>query len=255
MPVKVTCCILLAGAALLASPAQGAEAPLCAPRDHDGMRYTVCTVDLDRDRLQLFWSGRNGAPLGSLSGLASELKSQGQRLRLGMNAGMYDFRLAPVGLYIENGREARSLNKADGAGNFHLKPNGVFFLRGRTAGVIDSERYARANLQPDFATQSGPMLVINGRIHPKFGNYGKSAKYRNGVGVLNAHTVVFAISTTPVTFPQFASLFRDALKCQNALYLDGTVSSLYAEASGAPLKQGDFWPIGPMIGVIAPAVP
>lgn len=250
MPAGRLCGIALAGIACLAGPGRAAEPAPCAPIDHEGARYTVCTVDLDKDRLQLFWAGKDGAPLGSLRGLAAELAGRGQRLRFAMNAGMYDFRLAPVGLYVENGRELKPLNRADGAGNFHLKPNGVFYVRGRMAGVMESERYARANLQPDFATQSGPMLVVNGRIHPKFGGYGKSMKYRNGVGVVNGHTLVFAISATPVTFPQFAGLFKDALKCANALYLDGTVSSLRAEGGSAALGQGDFWPIGPMIGVI-----
>ena len=62
--------------------------------------------------------------------------------------------------------------------------------------------------------------------------------------------VVFAISDSPVTFDTFARLFRDALACPNALFLDGSVSSLYAPG----LKRDDeFLPLGPIVGVVGPA--
>ena len=49
--------------------------------------------------------------------------------------------------------------------------------------VMETEAFAKSGRKPDFATQSGPMLVINGKIHPKFSETGTSAKVRNGVGV------------------------------------------------------------------------
>ncbi|HBS32708.1 MAG TPA: hypothetical protein DEA40_13365, partial [Parvularcula sp.] len=83
-----------------------------------------------------------------------------------------------------------------------------------------------------FATQSGPMLVIGGAIHPKFLPEGTSRKRRNGVGVRADGTLVFAISDTPVTFHEFASYFRDALNCPDALYLDGAISRIFAPEIG-----------------------
>ena len=230
----------------------GKRKPLCAPLLHDGVSYTVCTVDPRVDRLRLFWSAGDVGPYGSLRALRSKLAADRTHLRFAMNAGMYDWRLAPIGLYVENGRQVKPLNLADGEGNFHLKPNGVFYLQGKTAGVVDAARYGTLRVKPDFATQSGPMLVIDGRIHPRFSGYAKSMKYRNGVGVRADRMVVFAISSAPVTFPRFAALFRDMLKCPNALYLDGSVSSLAADGPVGSINQGDVWPIGPMIGVTEP---
>ncbi|HEY0145480.1 MAG TPA: phosphodiester glycosidase family protein, partial [Methylovirgula sp.] len=69
----------------------------------------------------------------------------------------------------------------------------------------------------------------------------------NGVGVHDGHIVVFAISDDPVTFYQFATLFRDRLNCPNALFLDGSVSSLYAPAVG---RDDALLPLGPIVGVI-----
>ena len=42
--------------------------------------------------------------------------------------------------------------------------------------------------------------------------------------------ITFAISERPVNLHHFARLFRDQVGCRNALYLDGTMSSLYAPA-------------------------
>ena len=164
-----------------------------------------------------------------------------------MNGGMYHEDRSPVGLYVENGQELKRANTASGPGNFHLKPNGVFFVKGNTAGVTETSRYLKQRLRPDFATQSGPMLVINGQIHPKISEEGTSRKIRNGVGMRDRHTAVFAISSRPVTFGAFARLFRDELGCENALFLDGSVSSLYAPS----LNRSDGWlPMGPMIGAL-----
>ena len=166
-----------------------------------------------------------------------------------MNAGMYDSRQLPVGLYVEGGRQLKTANTLAGYGNFHLKPNGVFYASGQKAGVMETGRYLRERPRAEIATQSGPMLVIDGRIHPKFSeDSDASRKIRNGVGVGDGQSAIFAISEDYVTFGEFAHLFRDALNCQNALFLDGSVSSLYAPA----LNRSDtLKPMGPIIGAVA----
>ncbi|GJD70328.1 hypothetical protein MMMDOFMJ_3274 [Methylobacterium gnaphalii] len=166
-----------------------------------------------------------------------------------MNAGMYDKDQAPVGLYIEEGRELKRVSTANGPGNFHLKPNGIFYVKGDRAGVLDTVRYLKVKPKPDFATQSGPMLVIDGKIHPKISEDGPSQKVRNGVGVRDdGRTAIFAISERPVSFGAFARLFKDALGCRNALFLDGSVSSLYAPGLG---RSDLSRPLGPLVGAIS----
>ena len=232
-----------AGAGAAAAAPARAESGPCSPVNEDGTTYTVCTIDLDRYDIGLFWKGPDGLPYGSFSRLAAA--PEGRNLAMAMNAGMYDIDLSPVGLYVEGGRELKSANTAGGPGNFHLKPNGVFYVAGNRAGVIETGKYLRSKPRATLATQSGPMLVIDGRLHPKFSDEGPSRKLRNGVGVRDGKTVVFAISESPVSFGSFARLFRDRLGCRNALFLDGSVSSLYAPSLG----RSDFGrPIGPILG-------
>lgn len=232
------------------SGAQAVEKPApagpCRAVQSEGEAYTICIVDLRRQRLRLFWLGKDGQPYSSLSNLASAV---GPKLSFAMNAGMYDKAQAPVGLYVEEGRELKGVSTANGPGNFHLKPNGIFYVSGERAGVAETARFLKTKTKADFATQSGPMLVIDGRIHPKISVDGPSQKIRNGVGVRDeGHTAIFAISERPVSFGAFARLFRDDLGCRNALFLDGSVSSLYAPALG---RSDISRPLGPLVGAVA----
>ena len=224
-----------------------AAGPLCSPLSYGGNAYSVCRVDLRETRLETFNLDGKGAPLGSFTALAESLSAEGKELGFAMNAGMFDEGLKPIGLYVENGTQAKKLNKRDGYGNFHVKPNGVFYITGNRVGVAATEAYVKLNEKPDFATQSGPMLVIDGKIHPKFSPGGISYKMRNGVGVLDAHTAIFVISENAVNFHDFALLFRDGLKCANALFFDGTVSSLYSPELG---RNDGFAALGPMVGAV-----
>lgn len=224
-----------------------AAEPLCSPLSYGGNAYSVCRIDLRETQLETFNLDEKGAPLGSFAALAESLGAEGKELGFAMNAGMFDEGLKPIGLYVENGTQAKKLNRRDGYGNFHVKPNGVFYIKGDRVGVAATDAYVKLNEKPDFATQSGPMLVIDGKIHPKFSPGGMSYKMRNGVGVLDAHTAIFVISENAVNFYDFALLFRDGLKCANALFFDGTVSSLYSPELG---RNDGFAALGPMVGAV-----
>ncbi|MEP0562958.1 MAG: phosphodiester glycosidase family protein, partial [Paracoccaceae bacterium] len=135
----------------------------------------------------------------------------------------------------------------EGPGNFGLLPNGVFCITDTKAEVIESRSFDAAPPACTYATQSGPMLVINGALHPRFLPDVTSVKTRNGVGVRGDGSIVAVISDRPVNFHQFARFFRDVLETPNALFLDGTVSRLYAPA----LNRHDLGlPMGPILGVI-----
>ena len=144
----------------------------------EGNDYTVCEADLRKDAIQLFWKKGEGRPYGFLQAVPQRVDDHSGPLLFATNAGMFD---PPVGLYIENGQELVHVNTRSGSGNFHLKPNGVFFVAGDTLGVLETGAYLKQHLRPDLATQSGPMLVINGRLHPRFIHYGASRKRRGGV--------------------------------------------------------------------------
>lgn len=207
--------------------------------------YVVCTFDLRTSALQLHWKSRDGEPYGTVGALARAAAKSGGPVSMAINAGMYHADGTPVGLYIEEGHQLVKANTAAGPGNFHMKPNGVFYFTDLEAGVMETGRFLKSKPKADFATQSGPMLVIEGKLHPRFSLHGPSLKIRNGVGVRdNGQTVVFAISNDGVSFGDFARLFRDTLKCPNALFLDGSISSVWAPSAG---RADELWPAGPIV--------
>ena len=205
-----------------------AEPPKCARIEHLAARYIVCTFDPAADDIRLYGAASLGQGGTTYDRLRTHLLHNGEHMSFGMNGGMYHPGFGPVGLLVEGGRETGALNHDDAAGNFFLKPNGVFWLGGGKTGVMETEAYARAGISPAQATQSGPMLVVDGKLHPKFLPDGTSLQIRNGVGILPDGRVAFAISEDRVRFHDFATLFRDRLGCANALFLDGSISSLYS---------------------------
>lgn len=232
--------------AVLLAPAT-AQAAECRDTSFEGASYTLCEV-MQGEELRLFHSGPDGA-YGSFKNVDAALEGEGKALGFAMNAGMYHRDLAPVGLYLEEGVETAPLVTRDGPGNFGLLPNGVFCI-GETFRVIESRSFKEDRPDCRFATQSGPMLVIGGELHPKLLPGSDSLNIRNGVGVSKDGTrAVFAISNDEVNFDAFARLFRDALGLADALYFDGNISRLYAPSLGR--HDGGF-PMGPIVGTVVP---
>ena len=209
-------------------------------------RSTVCRVDLRRDHLQLFLKDESGTPYKSLRHLAQSLQQRDQQLLFAMNAGMFREDYSPLGLLVIDGKQLHRINLATGFGNFYMKPNGVFVVSPSGARIVESSTYNSLEDLVILATQSGPLMVSAGVIHPGLNPEGTSRNIRNGIGVVSANEVVFAISEDPVNFYDFALLFRDRLKCSDALYLDGNVSSLYVRGTG---RDDEHALLGPIIGV------
>lgn len=220
----------------------------CKSIDHDGRGYAVCEVALGED-LRLFLRDADGETLGSFDNIETLLRAEGKRLVFAMNAGMYHADRSPVGLYVENGAEQARLVTSEGPGNFGLLPNGVFCFGKDRFAVIETLKFAETQPSCQFASQSGPMLVIDGELHPRFLVDSTSRYIRNGVGVsADGARAFFAISDRTVTFHEFGRLFRDVLKTPNALYFDGKISRLYAPE----LRRSDFgFSLGPIVGLAA----
>lgn len=220
----------------------------CRDATFDGMGYTVCEVTAGDD-LRLFQIAPDGQPYGSFDRVNEALSARGQQLGFAMNAGMYHPDRRPVGLMIEEGEPRGRLVTSDGPGNFGLLPNGVFCI-GTSFSVIESRAFAASSPDCRFATQSGPMLVIEGALHPRFLPESPSRYVRNGVGVsADGRTAYFVISDGRVNFTEFARIFRDGLGVPQALYLDGSISRLYAPALG---RRDMGFPMGPIVGTVVP---
>lgn len=234
---------LIALAALLLP--QAAMSASCRGQVFEGVPYTLCEVG-PGDDLRLFHSGPDGA-YGSFAAVNAALAGQGRELAFAMNAGMYHRDLEPVGLYVEDGVQRTGIVTAEGPGNFGLLPNGVFCW-GPGFRIVESRAFAAAPPQCRFATQSGPMLVIGGQLHPRLIPDSDSTYVRNGVGVsADGQRAVLAISDRAVNFHSFARLFRDVLGLPDALYLDGSISRLYARDLG---RSDLGFSMGPIVGAV-----
>lgn len=236
----------LAALLLLAALPAGAE---CRDTVFEDTGFTLCHVTAGQD-LRLFLNDPSGQVWGSFDRLEAALRAEGAHLVFAMNAGMFRADRTPAGLFVEDGAQRRPLVTREGPGNFGLLPNGVFCIEEGRFAVIESRAFAEAPPECRYATQSGPLLVIDGALHPRFMPDSVSVYIRNGVGVSgDGKDAWFVISDAPVTFHRFARFFRDVLGVPSALYLDGSLSRLYAPELGR-----DDWglPMGPIVGLVAP---
>jgi uncharacterized protein YigE (DUF2233 family) len=239
----------LALLALALMPLPDAALAACADRVFAGQGFTVCEVTAGED-LRIFQTAPDGTPFGTFSRVNEVLGAGGSTLGFAMNAGMYHPDRSPVGLMIEDGAQRSAIVTSDGPGNFGLLPNGVFCIAERFS-VVESRTFAKVRPACRYATQSGPMLVIDGAIHPRFIADSPSRYIRNGVGVsADGGTAWFVVSRDRVNFTEFARFFRDALGSPQALYFDGNVSRLYAPEIG---RDDIGFRMGPIVGSVVPA--
>ncbi|HHC29720.1 MAG TPA: hypothetical protein ENK80_04025 [Rhodobacterales bacterium] len=242
-------CIGALLALVIGSLALPARAISCENILFENTPFTICEVSA-QDRPQMWLRDGAGDILGGFKAIEAEMG--GARLAFAMNAGMYHEDRHPVGLYIEDGRQVMPASDGGGYGNFGLLPNGLLCITEDSIRVWESTAWADAAAPCRYASQSGPMLVIDGTLHPAF-HEGSSSRYvRNGVGTSDdGSRAVFAISDSAVNFYDFARLFRDHLGLNNALFFDANVSRLYAPALG----RADGGPqVGPIVGVVDGAV-
>ena len=223
-----------------------AAAVTCENIESLGDSYTVCTVDAVADDLRLFLRDEEGQIFGNFLNIDSMLEDA--QLSFAMNAGMYHADRSPVGYFMQNGLQAMRVILNAGPGNFGLLPNGVLCINDTDVKVYETLRFVDKGPACRDATQSGPMLVIDGALHPRFLSDGTSKYIRNGVGTIeDGSTAMFVISNDAVNFYDFGILFRDVLRTPNALYFDGKVSRLHAPSIG---RSDLGFRIGPIVGVV-----
>lgn len=202
-------------------------------------KFVVYKVDLKVQDLKLYWKNGAGQNFGSILNFKNWTESKNLSLDFAMNAGMYKKDNSPQGLYIEKKKVLSPLDATKAEGNFYLKPNGVFYIStGKTTEICTTEKFQN-NGKIEYATQSGPMLVIDGKIHPDFKEGSVNLNIRNGVGILPNGKIVFVLSKKEINFYDFANYFK-SLGCKNALYLDGFVSRAYIPSENWIQTDGNF---------------
>lgn len=208
-------------------------------------RFHIRVVDLKKEKMRLYWKDRNGQTIKTFENLKTQLDKNGEHLIYAMNAGMFLKDFSPQGLFIEKQIVKNKMDTiTSGYGNFYLQPNGVFGITTDGNAVIQTSALIQLN-NLEFATQSGPMLVINNQLHPAFNKGSKNVHLRNAVGILPDGIVLLVISKEKINFYDLATFFKNQ-GCKNALYLDGFVSRVYDEELRIEHMDGNF---GVMIGI------
>lgn len=251
--------LMIVAASVFGGVASGAEATSalsCRTDTVEGVGYVICSIDPSTARPRLFWKNADGQPYRTFANVAQAVAAEGKTLTFAMNAGMYADDFTPMGLHVEDGKELRPANRIEmkpSAGivpNFYKKPNGVFFLDERGGGILPTDVFLKRRVKAAFATQSGPMLVMDGKSNPIFIPGSKDRTRRSGVGICEGGVVRFAISDDPVNFHDFARLFRDDLKCPDALFLDGgRGAGIYVRAMDREDWSGHGG-YGPIVGLV-----
>lgn len=213
-------------------PAYSVEGLEVSCLTHRETTYLVLRVDLKAARIRTFWKNSAGVPYGSLD---EAYRQTGGDLLAVTNAGIYSESHAPEGLHVEGGLTLSPLNLNGGEGNFYWKPNGVFYVADDGAGIVESEKFNSPGVRE--ATQSGPLLVIDGEVNKELKPDSRSLYVRNGIGVKSPEEVYVVISEGEVNLFDFASVFKERLHCRDALYLDGCVSQMYLPARGVRIPE------------------
>ena len=234
-PVETPAPVEVAAPAQDAAPALADAVSACRTTVFEEVSLTHCVADPAQHRIAMANAPAGAPPYGSLPAFAAT--QDASTIAFATNGGAYGDDLKAIGYYVEGGDRLREFNREDApeatTSNFFMKPNGVFFGSQGTWQVLSTEAfYARISDRPQFGTQSGPMLVIDGKLHPAIQDNGPSRAVRNGVGVDGEGKAHFVISDAPISFGQLARFFRDDLKTANALYLDGQVSALWDPVRG-----------------------
>ena len=179
-------------------------------------RFVSYIVNPKKQNLEFFWKKEKGEHFKNAENLISWLKNKNKKLLFSTNGGMYKKDNSPQGLFIEDKIVKSEIDTSNGNGNFYLKPNGVFYLTTDKNPIICKTEDFVNNGMIKYATQSGPMLVINGEIHTAFKKNSTNLNIRNGVGILPNNQIVFAISKKEINFYDFAEYFKN-IGCKNAL--------------------------------------
>lgn len=207
-------------------------------------QFDTYIIDLNFHELSFLWKDQYDRNYSALGVVEDAYAASGRSLFFATNGGMYDPAQSPKGLFIANGHTEVYLNRnRNGAGNFFLQPNGIFLIDTKgVAHIVTTSQYLNYSLERtvEQATQSGPMLISDGILNEAFTPNSKNKCIRSGVGVMPNNRVVFIISSEPVNFYDFATLFKKIFDCQNALFLDGVISQMFCPELGRYDRGGEF---------------
>jgi uncharacterized protein YigE (DUF2233 family) len=149
---------------------------------------------------------------------------------IGINAGFFDRQFHPLGLRINNKKVYNPLKPISWWGVFYMKHHKAY---------IASPKHFSKDSDIDFAVQSGPRLLIKGRIPSlKVGTADRTA-----LGITKQGNIIMLVSNNAaMSTSALARLMKSApLSCIDAINLDGGSSSqMYAHIGSFILNVHGF---------------
>lgn len=197
--------------------------------EFQGVKYKIFAAQAEK--IRLLWRNETGKNYGSLSAANKALKKQGETALMLSNAAIYTEDEQPAGLWIEKGEKLREANTKKAKGNFHIRPAGVFWVKGKKGGITSLDNWLKKPFKVDYAVQAAPYLIINGQINSRFVKKIFSPYSRNAVCTTKKGKILFIITDGTVgdsnlpNFYQFAQALQH-FNCHQALYLDGNISQM-----------------------------
>ncbi len=168
-------------------------------------------------KIEIHSLDKNGHRYGSFKKLFKALKERGQQPSALINAGMVEPDGSAVGLLIVAGSWLHEVNLMQGKGNFFMGKKGVFGITKEGKAEI-FEPSAKSNFENfAYATQSGPLLIQEGRIVAE--DDWRNPKSRSAVGISVDGSVTFVQDSSK----GLRQLAEDGIKAgfKDMLFLDG----------------------------------
>ena len=201
----------------------------------DGVNeFAVYRIPFNPDLSKQIYLVRNQTP-DNLNQFLSSLEQEGnQKIEsrffkktgqyVAITGGMYEEKdKLPPGLIIENGKITKPLNLKRGKGNFYdPSPNGVFYIGKNDAGITEASFFQNTS-DISFAIQTGPMLISNNNINPRFEVTSNNRYARTAIGLSNKggkKILVFVTSKSLVNFHEIANFMKIQQGCEDALHLE-----------------------------------
>jgi len=149
---------------------------------------------------------------------------------LSINGGFFDREFNPLGLRINNKKLENPIKKISWWGIFYVKNNAPF---------ITDVTHFKHDDDIDFAVQSGPRLLIKGKIP----SLKQGIADRSALGITADGKVIILVSTNSARSTRELAILLKAppLFCTDAINLDGGSSSqLYAHINSFKLNVHGF---------------
>ena len=185
----------------------------------------VFRIDLEKNQLALIT-----AKTLALKNASADQFAEHSKALLSINGGFFDHEFNPLGLRINNKKLENPLKRISWWGIFYVKNNKPH---------ISNVRHFDQDAEIDFAVQSGPRLIIKGKIP----SLKPGLADRSALGITADGKVIILVSTSSaMSTKDLAKMMKSApLSCTDAINLDGGNSSqLFAHINSFHLNVHGF---------------